>query len=91
MLRPGVMRKLRASAEAADRVQGNKGTDSAQIDAIKKQYAVYSAKVPQPGGDYSIDHTASVFLMDRGGAFVATLAPDESDDVALAKLKRIAG
>ena len=63
----------------------------AQIDQIKKQYAVFSAKAPQPGGDYSVDHTASVFLMDRAGKFVATLAPEENDAVALAKLKRIVG
>ena len=63
----------------------------AQIDQVKKQYAVASMKAPLPGGDYSVDHTASVFLMDRAGKFVATLAPEESDAVALAKLKRITG
>lgn len=62
----------------------------AQIEQVKKQYAVFSAKAPQAGGDYSVDHTASVFLMDRTGQFVATLAPEESDTVALAKLNRIA-
>jgi protein SCO1/2 len=62
-----------------------------QIERVKKQYAVASMKSPLPGGDYSVDHTASVFLMDRSGQFVATIAPEESDDVALAKLKRIAG
>ena len=62
----------------------------AQIEQVKKQYAVFSAKAPGSGGDYSVDHTASVFLMDRLGKFVATLAPEESDTVALAKLKRIA-
>lgn len=62
----------------------------AQIEQVKKQYAVFSAKAPGGGGDYSVDHTASVFLMDRAGKFVATLAPEESDTVALAKLKRIA-
>ena len=62
----------------------------AQIEQVKKLFAVFSAKAPQPGGDYSVDHTASVFLMDRTGKFVATLAPEESDAVALAKLKRIA-
>lgn len=62
-----------------------------QIERVKKQYAVASMKAPLPGGDYSVDHTASVFLMDRRGQFVATIAPEESDDVALAKLKRIAG
>ena len=61
----------------------------AQIEQVKKQFAVFSAKAPQASG-YSVDHTASVFLMDRTGKFVATLAPEESDTVALAKLKRIA-
>ena len=61
----------------------------AQIEQVKKQYAVFSAKAPQPGGDYSVDHTASVFVMDRAGKFVATIAPEESDAVALAKLKRV--
>ena len=62
----------------------------AQIEQVKKQYAVFSAKAPGAGGDYSVDHTASVFLMDRTGKFVATLAPEEGDAVALAKLKRVA-
>jgi protein SCO1/2 len=61
----------------------------AQIDQVKKQYAVFSAKVPQADGDYSVDHSASVFVMDRAGRFVATIAPDESDAAALAKLKRV--
>lgn len=64
---------------------------AAQIEQVKKQYAVYSAKAPQAGGDYSVDHTASVFVMDRTGKFVATIAPEEDDAVALAKLKRVAG
>ena len=63
----------------------------AEIERVKKNYAVFSAKAPQAGGDYSVDHTASVFLMDRAGQFVATLAPEESDAAALAKLKRIVG
>ena len=63
---------------------------SAQIAQVKKQYAVFSAKAPEAGSVYSVDHTASVFLMDRAGKFVATLAPEENDTVALAKLKRIA-
>jgi protein SCO1/2 len=61
-----------------------------QIEQVKKQFAVFSAKAPGAGDDYGVDHTASVFLMDRAGKFVATLAPEESDTVALAKLKRIA-
>ena len=61
----------------------------AQIDQVKRQFGVYSAKVQQPGGGYSVDHTATVFLMDRNGKFVATLAPDEGNEPALDKLRRI--
>lgn len=62
---------------------------SADIERVKKQFGVFSAKVDQPGGGYSIDHTAAVFLMDRNGKFVATLSPEESETVALDKLRRI--
>lgn len=62
---------------------------TAAIDGVKKQYGVYSAKVPQPGADYSVDHTATVFLIDRTGKFVATLAPGEGDEAARAKLERL--
>ncbi len=61
----------------------------AEIERVKKLYGAYSAKAPQPGGGYSVDHTASVFLMDGNGRFVATLSPEEGDAVALDKLRRI--
>ena len=60
-----------------------------QIDQVKKQFGVYSAKVEQPGADYSVDHTAATFLFGRDGKFVATIAPDENDAAASAKLKRL--
>lgn len=69
-------------------VIGLTGTPS-QIDEVKKQFGVFSAKVEQPGADYSVDHTAATFLFGPDGKFVATIAPDESDAAALAKLKRI--
>jgi protein SCO1/2 len=61
----------------------------AQIDQVKKQFGIFSQKVPTGGGDYTVDHTATVLLFDRNGKFVATLAPDEQDAPALDKLKRI--
>lgn len=42
-------------------------------------------------GGYSVDHSATVLLFDRQGKFTATIAPEEQDGAALAKLKRIAG
>jgi len=60
-----------------------------QIEQVKKQFGVYSQKAPQPGGGYSVDHTATVFLLDRGGKFISTLSPEESDAVVLDKLRRV--
>jgi protein SCO1/2 len=70
-------------------VVGLTGTP-AQIEQVKKQFGVYSRKVEQPGGGYSVDHTASVILLDKNGQFVATLSPEEGNEVALDKLKRLA-
>ena len=60
------------------------------IEGVKKQFGVYSAKVPQAGTDYTIDHTATVFLIDRSGKFAATISPGEGDPAAWAKLERLA-
>ena len=61
----------------------------AQIDQVKKQYGIFSQKVPEAGGDYSVDHTATVLLFDRNGKLAGTIAPDEPDSTALDKLKRL--
>lgn len=61
----------------------------AQIEQVKKQYGIYSAKNPDGSGGYSVDHTASVLLFDGNGSFVATIAPEEPDSAALDKLRRI--
>ena len=61
------------------------------VGQVTKQFGVFAAKVPQPGADYSIDHTATMFLMDRTGKFAATLSPDEGDASAIAKLRQIIG
>jgi len=63
----------------------------ADIDRVKKQFGVFSAKVEQSGADYSVDHTAATFLFGPDARFVATIAPDEDDAAALAKLKRVTG
>ena len=64
---------------------------AAQIAQVKKQFGVFSAKAEQAGADYSVDHTAVTFLFGPDGKFVATIAPDENDAAAAAKLKRIIG
>ena len=41
--------------------------DPAAVNAALKAYRVYATKVPLEGGDYTMDHTAVVYLMDRNG------------------------
>ena len=61
----------------------------AQIEQVKKQFGIFSQQVPDGSGGYSVDHTATVLLFDRQGEFTATIAPEEQDSAALAKLRRI--
>jgi protein SCO1/2 len=68
-------------------VTGLTGTPE-QLAQIQKGYAVYVKKVPLEGGDYTIDHTAAVYLMDAEGRFVATLGYDEPEAEKLKILKR---
>lgn len=60
-----------------------------KVHAMVKDYKIVSRKVPTANGDYTMDHTASVLLLDSGGGLVGTIARDESRDAALAKLRRL--
>jgi protein SCO1/2 len=72
-----------------DPIIGLTGTQ-ARIDHAKRQFGIYSQKVPDDSGGYTVDHTASVLLFGRNGEFIATISAEENDRVALDKLKRIA-
>lgn len=61
----------------------------AQIEQVQRQFGIYSEKVPDESGGYTVDHTASVLLFDENGDFVATISPEEQNRVALEKLERI--
>lgn len=51
------------------RIIGLTGTRE-QIDAVVKAYRAYYRKVPLSSGDYTMDHTAIIYLMDKRGQFV---------------------
>jgi protein SCO1/2 len=60
-----------------------------QLPKITADFRVYYAKVPVSGGGYTMDHTASVFLMDRQGRFAGTIAFGEAADSREAKLRKL--
>jgi protein SCO1/2 len=62
--------------------------DAKAIEAAEKAYRVYAKKVPTDGGDYTMDHTALVYLMDKQGRFVAPFSLKRSPDAAATDLRR---
>jgi len=81
--------QLAAYLQAFDsRITGLTGSRAA-IDQMLKAYRVYSRKVPIDGGSYSMDHTASVYLLDKDAGFAGTVDYKDDPDKALAKLKRL--
>jgi protein SCO1/2 len=62
--------------------------DPNAVNAAIKAYRVYAKKVPLENGDYTMDHTAVVYLMDKQGRFVAPFNLKQPPDTAAAELKR---
>lgn len=72
----------------SDRITGVTGSQE-EIDKIVKAWGVYAAKVPLEGDDYTMDHTASVFLLDSKGEFQGTIAYGEDRNTAIGKLRNL--
>lgn len=72
----------------SDRIVGLTGTQE-QVDATVKSYGVLAERVPLEDGDYTMNHTASVFLMNADGSFRGTIAYGEDADVAQKKLSNL--
>jgi protein SCO1/2 len=67
-------------------LKGLTGSPEAVAKAIA-DYRVYAKKVPLKDGDYTMDHTALIYLMDRDGKFVAPFNLQRSPQEAAADLK----
>ena len=68
-------------------VRGLSG-DSADVAAVAKAYRVYYRKIPLDDGDYTMDHTAIVYLMDKEGRFVSPFNMRRTADIAAAELRK---
>ncbi|AVH42248.1 SCO family protein [Agrobacterium tumefaciens] len=64
-----------------------------KIAETLKGYRIYAKKVPvdekDPNGDYTMDHTAAVILLDANGRFSGTIAYGENPEVAEQKLQNL--
>ena len=77
-------------AACGDHVRGLHFDAETAIDAAEKAYRVYAKKVPsdKDKDDYSMDHTALVYLMDKQGRFVAPFSLKRTPAEAAAELRK---
>ena len=69
-------------------VQGVTGS-RAETDKAIAAWRVFAEKVPGSDGDYTMNHTASVFLVDASGNFAGTIAYQEDSATAVGKLRKL--
>jgi protein SCO1/2 len=62
--------------------------DLPSITAVAKEYRAYFKKVALDGGDYTMDHTAITYLMDKEGRFVSPFNLRRTTEEAAADLRR---
>jgi protein SCO1/2 len=62
--------------------------DADMLATVAKEYRVYYKKVPLDGGDYTMDHTAIVYLMDKDGHFVSPFSLKRKPELAAAELRK---
>ena len=60
-----------------------------QIDKLLADMGVFRAEIIDEDGDISYDHTSSVFMFKKGGAFKGTISPVEPADFIADKLNRL--
>ena len=68
-------------------LRGLTGNPAAVASALRV-YRVYAKKVPLKDGDYTMDHTAVVYLMDKDGRFVAPFSLKQKPEAAADQLRR---
>lgn len=78
------------TAAFTDRITGITG-DPTEVEKVIKGWKIYARKVPTENGDYTMDHTASVMLLDRDARLKSTIDYKETTDVALKKLRLLIG
>jgi protein SCO1/2 len=72
----------------SDRIIGLTGP-RAEIDKALKAWGAIGEKVPGEGEDYTMNHTASVYLLNPQGGFEGTIAYGENATTAIEKIRKL--
>lgn len=73
-----------------DGVQGVTGPQE-EVDKAIQAFRIYAAQVPLEGGDYTMDHSASVLLFDERGQYTDRIRYQEELSSAVGKLRNALG
>ena len=76
---PAVMKSYVASFDPC--IVGLTG-DRAEIDRVTREFRAYAKKVPLKDGDYTMEHTALIYLMGKDGRFVGSFNVERGPDAA---------
>jgi protein SCO1/2 len=83
---PEVLKDYVASFDAA--ILALSGSPE-EIARAAKAYRVYYAKHPEPGGDYSMDHSSVIYVMDPEGRFTASFTHQSTPEEIAERLKKL--
>jgi protein SCO1/2 len=85
---PDVMKDYVASFDAP--ILALTGT-AAQVAQAATAYRVYYAQRAEPGGNYSLDHTSVIYVIDPKGRFAASLANEATPAQMAERLEQLLG
>ena len=60
-----------------------------EVARAAKGYRVFYAKHPEAGGDYSMDHSSVIYVMDPEGRFTASFTHQSSPEELAERLKKL--
>ena len=83
---PAVMKSYISSFDAP--ITGLTG-NAAEVKQAAQDYRVYYAKHELPGGDYEMDHSAFIYVMDPQVRFNSVLTLESSADQIAGRLKKL--
>lgn len=60
-----------------------------EVKQAAASYRVFYAKHPRSDGNYDMDHSALIYVMDPQGRFTSTFAPDDRADAISKRLEKL--
>lgn len=73
----------------SDKILGISG-DPERVRSVLKSFNIIAEKVEHKDGYYTYDHTAAVILLNKGGRLKNIIPYQESSDVAIEQLRKLA-